>query len=131
MLFKHFFLTLGFYFSLMLGVFSQNTPTLLTTVFEVGGNCGMCEKRIETAALGKGVIKADWDVTTKKMTLEYDSAKTSALAVQKRIAKAGHDTTFVKAKDSTYNKLHGCCQYERMPYIESPQGGHNHSNHNH
>lgn len=129
--FKHFFLTLGFYFSLMLGAFSQNTPTLLTTVFEVGGNCGMCEKRIETAALGKGVIKADWDVTTKKMILEYDSAKTSALAVQKRIAKAGHDTTFVEAKAKPYNNLPGCCQYERIHYIESPQGSDNHSNHNH
>lgn len=129
--FKHFFLTLGFYFSLMLSAFSQNTPTLLTTIFEVDGNCGMCEKRIETAALGKGVIKADWDVTTKKMTLEYDAAKTSALAVQKRIAKAGHDTTFVEAKDKAYNNLPDCCQYERMRYIDSPQGGHNHSNHNH
>ena len=128
--FKHFFLTLGFYFSLILYTFSQNTPTLLTTVFEVGGNCGMCEKRIETAALGKGVIMADWDVTTKKMTLEYDSAKTSALVVQKRIAKAGHDTTFVEAKDKTYNQLPGCCQYERMHYKEQ-QVDHQHHDHKH
>lgn len=129
--FNLFSLTLGFYFSLIIGVFSQNTPTLLTTVFEVGGNCGMCEKCIEKAAQGKGVINADWNVATKKITLEYDSAKTSALAVQKRIAKAGHDTTFVKAKDNTYNKLHYYCQYERMPYFESPQGGHTHSNQDH
>ena len=130
MTFKHFALTLGFYFSIILGAFSQNTPTTLTTIIEVVGNCGMCEKRIESAALGKGVIMADWDVTTKKMTLEYDSAKTSALVVQKRIAKAGHDTTFVEAKDKTYNQLPGCCQYERMHYKEQ-QGDHQHHEHKH
>jgi hypothetical protein len=35
------------------------------------------------------------------------------LDVKKAIAKAGHDSDEVKATDADYDKLHGCCQYER------------------
>lgn len=105
--------------------------TVQTTTFEVGGNCEMCKKRIEKAAQGKGVAKADWDVDTKKMTLAYDSDKTSAMAVQKRIAKAGHDTTFVQAKKKAHDGLPGCCQYERLHYADERQGKQSHDGHNH
>ena len=33
--------------------------------------------------------------------------------VKKAIAKVGHDTDEVKATDEDYEKLHGCCMYER------------------
>lgn len=106
-----------------------NAQSVLTTTFEVGGNCGMCKKRIEAAAQGKGVLKAEWNMNTKKMSLEYDSKKTSAAKVQKRIAASGHDTTFVQAKNKVYDKLPGCCQYDRLKFSETPtraSDGHNH-----
>jgi hypothetical protein len=46
--------------------------------------------------------------------LVIDETKCSAVDVAKAIAKVGHDTGSVKADDAVYEKLHGCCNYERM-----------------
>lgn len=82
--------------------------------FKVSGNCEMCEKRIEKAALGvTGVAKADWNKDTKEMTVNFDDAKTSLDKVEAAIAKAGHDTPLHKADAKTYDALPGCCKYDR------------------
>lgn len=83
--------------------------------FKVAGNCGMCEKRIEKAAYSvKGVKSAEWHVEDQDIHLVIDETKCSATAVAKAIAEVGHDTAPVKAQDAVYDKLHGCCNYERM-----------------
>lgn len=82
--------------------------------FKVSGNCGMCEKKIETATKAiEGVISADWDKKTKEMALSFDTEKTTLNAVHKAIATSGYDTNKVKADDAVYNSLHSCCKYER------------------
>lgn len=82
--------------------------------FKVSGNCGMCEKRIEKAAMGvAGVTKADWNKDTKEMNLTFDNSKTSVDMVQASIAKAGHDTPMHKADVKDYKALPECCQYDR------------------
>lgn len=82
---------------------------------KVAGNCEMCEKRIEKAAFSvKGVKSAEWHADHKDIHLIIDENKCSVEDVAKAIAKAGHDTEFVKAKDEDYEKLHGCCLYERI-----------------
>lgn len=92
----------------------------ITTVFAanktekiaVKGNCGMCETRIEKAALAvDGVSKADWDKTTKKLKVTFDDAKTSVDNIEIDVAKAGHDTPKHKAADEVYNELPDCCKY--------------------
>lgn len=81
----------------------------------VNGNCGICKKRIETAAYSvKGVKSAQWHEDHHDMHLILDENKCSIDDVHKAVAKAGHDTDKVKAEDDVYNKLHGCCQYERL-----------------
>ncbi|WP_262326642.1 efflux RND transporter periplasmic adaptor subunit [Carboxylicivirga litoralis] len=83
-------------------------------MFAVGGNCGMCKERIETAALSvKGVMDADWDKETKQIHVNYSSPATED-DIQKAIAKVGHDTDKYKADDAVYNELHSCCKYERL-----------------
>lgn len=83
--------------------------------FSVNGNCGMCEKRIEKAAFSvKGVKSADWHVDHHDMHVIYDENKCSLEDIKKAIAKAGHDTEDFKATDEDYEKLHGCCKYERL-----------------
>ncbi len=100
-----------------------------TERFEVKGNCGMCEKRIEKAALSvEGVSTADWNKETKMMEIVFNDEKTSADKVQKAIAKAGHDTKAYKAKDEIYDKLPGCCQYDRNEAQPKMQG---HQEHDH
>jgi len=48
--------------------------------------------------------------------LSYDSKKVDLEKVHKAIAALGHDTEKLKASDSVYNELPGCCLYERLSY---------------
>lgn len=87
-------------------------------VFDVLGNCGMCKKRIETAAKINGVESAVWDVKTKQLTAKYNAKKVSLQQIQKAVAGVGHDTPLIKADDDVYSGLHECCLYERDGGIE-------------
>lgn len=85
-----------------------------TSTFKVYGNCSMCKNRIETALLkNKNIKKATWDVNTKMLTVVYNPHLISLDNIHKIVADAGHDTDKVKANDTTYKNLMGCCQYER------------------
>lgn len=85
-----------------------------TTTFIVYGKCGMCKKRIEAAAAGvDGVEAAAWDIDSGTLAVTYDAQKISEIDIHKAIADVGHDTEKVKATDEAYNKLMGCCKYER------------------
>ena len=84
-------------------------------VIKVAGNCGMCEKRIEKAAYSVKCVKnAEWHVDCQDIHLVIDETKCSADDVAKAIAAVGHDTGSIKADNAVYEKLHGCCNYERM-----------------
>lgn len=85
-----------------------------TDTFKVSGNCGMCKKTIETSVKDTdGVISASWDVNSKMFTVNYDPHKISLTQIKQNIADSGYDTDTIKAKEATYNGLHGCCQYDR------------------
>tara|TARA_B100001540_G_scaffold223953_1_gene198173 strand:- start:376 stop:729 length:354 start_codon:yes stop_codon:yes gene_type:complete len=82
--------------------------------FEVTGNCIMCKKRIENAALlSKGVKYASWDIPSNQLTLIYNPKKNSLDSIQKSISDVGHDTPLFMAPDEFYNQLPICCLYER------------------
>lgn len=81
---------------------------------EVNGNCELCKKRIENAAFEvKGVKSAVWDIASHQLSLIINEEKCSLLFIKQQIAKVGHDTKEVKATDSAYENLHGCCKYQR------------------
>lgn len=83
-------------------------------VIDVKGQCEMCKKRIEKAALEvKGVRSVDWSIADKQMTVYLNPKKTTGKEVQEAVAKVGHDTEAIKATDTAYNGLHSCCKYER------------------
>ena len=80
----------------------------------VQGLCEMCKERIEKAAKAvNGVHSASWDLKTKQLHLGFDPAQTSADAVAKAIAKAGHDTDKYKAAQAVYDALPSCCKYRK------------------
>jgi len=82
---------------------------------KVAGNCEMCEKRIEKAAFSvKGVKSAEWHADHADIHLIFDENKCTILEIAQAIAAAGHDTELIKTNDETYEKLHGCCLYERL-----------------
>lgn len=84
-----------------------------TETVNIYGNCGGCKKNIETAAYKKKVSSVVWDEGTKLAKITYDSTKTTSDAILKNIALAGYDNINYLAPDAAYNKLNGCCQYER------------------
>lgn len=103
-------------------VFAENK----TEKIEAKGNCGMCETRIEKAAKSvEGVSKADWNKETKQLEVVFDDTKTDVHKVEMVIAKAGQDTEMHKAKDADYDKLLGCCKYDRSEMkMEHSNEGH-------
>ncbi len=92
---------------------NNKLPKSRTETFKVLGNCEMCKTRIEKAAKIEGVLKAEWNQSTKIFTLVYDPSKVKSDDIQKKIAAVGHDTEKYKAEDKTYKSLPGCCQYKR------------------
>jgi len=74
----------------------------------------MCKERIETAAKSVlGTISAEWDINKKTLVVKFDKIKTNSDAIQKAIAKTGHDTEKYKAPDEVYNQLPECCLYRK------------------
>jgi copper chaperone CopZ len=89
-------------------LFLQQT---ITTQLEVSGNCNMCKKRIETAALREnGVKSVTWDKQTKQLVVIH-KAKTDVESIKKAILLAGHDVDKQKADVKIYEKLPECCSY--------------------
>ena len=84
-----------------------------TETLKVAGECGSCKKKIESAAKKAGASYAVWDVDSKELTIKYSSTSSNSAKIQKAIAAVGYDTPDFKATDEAYNKLDGCCQYER------------------
>jgi periplasmic mercuric ion binding protein len=101
--------------ALPLGMVAQDKKKKSTKAqFVVHGNCEMCEKRIEKAAISiKGVKLADWDVPSNQISLIYDPRKVDLETIHMGIADQGHDTSEVKAKEKVYDDLPMCCQYDR------------------
>lgn len=82
--------------------------------FKVAGNCRMCKTRIEKAAKSvNGVQSAEWDSETKIITVITENGNVEAKEVSDAIVAGGYDTAFKTAQDEAYNKLPGCCKYER------------------
>lgn len=90
-------------------VFAQSK----TEKIKVSGNCGTCKKKIETALKVSGITTADWNKTTKILTVSYDSTKVNNEQIQQKVANAGYDTPKFKAPLAAYEKLDDCCQYDR------------------
>lgn len=89
-------------------VFAQKSEEI-----KVWGNCGMCKKTIEEAALKGGAKVATWNKDTKMLAVEFKEKKTDLQKIQASIANAGYDTQDIAASSDAYGKLPECCQYTR------------------
>ncbi|MEK9603259.1 MAG: heavy-metal-associated domain-containing protein [Flavobacteriaceae bacterium] len=101
--------------ALPLGMVAQEKSKKNTRAqFTVKGNCEVCEKRIEKAALSlKGVKLAEWDIPSNQINLIYNPNKVSLEEIHTSIADQGHDTSEARAKEKDYDELPKCCQYDR------------------
>lgn len=89
----------------------EQTKKVVSAEFNVSGVCKMCEKRIEKAALIKGVKFAEWKKETQILKVIFKPQSVSEEDIHNAVAKVGHDTEKVKAADSIYKKLPDCCAY--------------------
>ncbi|MDA9107505.1 cation transporter [Flavobacteriaceae bacterium] len=83
------------------------------TSFGVKGNCKMCKKTIEVSALSlEGVLKADWDVKTKQVSLVYDDQMIDLISIHQAISDSGYGTDLNELNKEAYDNLPLCCQYD-------------------
>ena len=97
----------------MLGISGLAVAQTKTETFRVSGNCGMCKTKIEKAAKEAGAKDASWNVDTKELTVTYKSSSTNTAKIQQKIADVGYDNVGFKTTTAAYDKLHGCCKYDR------------------
>ncbi len=109
--------TLNICAALLFGFFATTLSfaqgTMKKETIKVWGNCGMCKKVIERSAKSAGATKANWNEDSKKLYVTYALNKTSGTKIQEKIAKSGYDTQDFTAELAAFNKLPGCCQYDR------------------
>ena len=106
-----FLMAIAILFSISAAKAQIANPT--TDSVKVYGNCGMCKAKIEKAGSEKNVSKAEWNEETGMAVITFDATKTSKDNILKKIALVGYDSDSFKAADASYNKLPGCCKYDR------------------
>ncbi len=78
---------------------------------KTSAQCDDCKGRIEKKVREmKGVSKADLDLDSKVLTVEYDATKTTPEKIRMVIASIGYDADDVKANEHAYKALPKCCQ---------------------
>jgi copper chaperone CopZ len=97
--------------------FAQTKDSTATEKIKVWGSCDMCKTKIEKAAKAAGTITADWNEESKILNVTYLASKSNNKKIQQKIADAGYDTQDLRATDAAFNKLPGCCKYDRKPQL--------------
>ncbi|HMQ50054.1 MAG TPA: TonB-dependent receptor [Saprospiraceae bacterium] len=103
------------------GNFAQNRIQTTPVEIWVDGACGMCQERIEKAAIETaGVISAHWNMDTKMLRVETDPELFSEDNLHWAVTGVGHDTKKWKADEEVYEQLHACCHYRPEPLPDDP-----------
>lgn len=96
------------------GLLTAQTAGLMNSLsIHVAGVCGMCEDRIEEAALNtQGVQQAAWDANKQELTVKVDTSSFEEGLLHFNVAAAGHDTDKIQARKEVYDALPSCCHYK-------------------
>lgn len=92
----------------------ESATNIKSLRYFVRGNCEQCQERIEEAAVKAGAKDPEWNAETKIIKFTIDTAMVKPEDVLWEISQAGHDNELYKAPDAVYNKLPGCCLYDRQ-----------------
>ena len=80
-------------------------------VIQTSAQCGDCKERIESKLnYTKGVVFAELDLESKKVTVRYKTKSISLQEIKQDIASIGYSADDVKAKEEDVLKLPKCCQ---------------------
>ncbi len=97
--------------SITFSVFAKN----VVTVFKVEAQCEMCKTKIEKALDIKGISYAEWNVSTKMVTVKYNDSKMDEMRIHRIISDLGYATEKLPANKEAQNKLAECCQPGAKP----------------
>ena len=93
---------------------TDNMSNLVETSFMVYGKCKMCRARIEKVVNNlQGIYNAKWEEDSQILEFKIDQELASIDSLHEAIARVGHDTEKIKAKDEVYSNLPACCLYKR------------------
>jgi len=80
-------------------------------IIQTSAQCGDCKERIESKLnYTKGVIFAELELESKKVTVKYKTKFITLLEIKKAIASIGYSADEIKAKEEDVLKLPKCCQ---------------------
>ena len=86
-----------------------------TVVIQTSAECGDCKDRIEEVLnYTKGVVFAELDLVTKKVTVKFATKKINLQQVKEAIAAIGYDADEMKAEPKAQQSLPKCCQPNGM-----------------
>jgi mercuric ion binding protein len=81
-----------------------------TVIIQTSAECGDCKKRIEDGLnYTKGVSFAELDLDTKKVTVKFNTTKTTLDEVCNKINSIGYDADESKAEPEAQKRLPTCC----------------------
>ena len=90
-----------------------NSYATITIQTNASKNCKSCINRFkENVPFFKGVKEYTFDPATAKLTVTYDTKKTTADQIRKQISDLGYDADKVKANPAARAKLPACCRKE-------------------
>lgn len=82
-----------------------------TAVIQTSAECGDCKDRIENGLnYTKGIVFAELDLETKKVTVKFNTKKITLQQVKEKIHSIGYDADEMKADPAAVQKLPACCQ---------------------
>lgn len=80
-------------------------------IIQTSAQCGDCKERIEGKLnYTKGVVFAELDLDSKKVTVRYKTKSISLQEIKQVIASIGYSADDLKAKEEDVLKLPKCCQ---------------------
>jgi len=98
----------AFFLFLVGGINAQKSQTV---VFKTSAQCGMCKERIEGVMnFVPGVKYAELNLEDMSLKIKYNTKKTSADDLRKRVAAIGYTADDVEPKEEDVKKLPLCCQ---------------------
>lgn len=100
---------------LSISAYSQKSPIETDKGYKVeiqtSAICEMCQYAIEKAlAYEKGVKSADLNLDNKVITVVYNSNKTDAQTIRKRISLTGYNADTIARDAQAYEDLPNCCK---------------------
>ena len=92
-------------------VYGQTKSKSDTITIQTSAQCEMCKERIEKAlSYESGVKSSNLNLDSKKITVIFKPAKTTADKIRKAINAVGYDADNTKAVVEAYQKLPPCCK---------------------